>query len=198
MHITFGQNQIVRKLQPLFIHPYIYSNYDIKEMYFVTKFFKICVLETTISFSNSTYQHSTWHNPLPFKSIYFANNNTYIPPPCAANRAPYQTPYLLAMTPIPTQKTPSLNLPINLSTKYVGWHIEIYMVCTPPKPFTTPKRSWWLLWAQNGAHMCYYPLKPLGVGFWCFMIILKNIWRVKLDVELCLGLRLILCSWLEL
>ena len=151
-------------------------------------------------YPSQTQHTNTPHDTTPFPSKAYTSPTTtpISPPPCAANRAPYQTPYLLAMTPIPTQKTPSLNLPINLSTKYVGWHIEIYMACTPPKPFTTPKRSWWLLWAQNGAHMCYYPLKPLGVGFWCFMIILKNIWRVKLDVELCLGLRLILCSWLEL
>ena len=38
------------------------------------------------------------------------------------------------------------------------------------------------------------PLKSLGVGFLCFMIVLKNIKRVRLSVKLCLGLRLILCS----
>ena len=41
------------------------------------------------------------------------------------------------------------------------------------------------------------PSKPLGVGFWCFTIILKNIRRVRLGVKSCLGFRLILCSWLK-
>ena len=33
------------------------------------------------------------------------------------------------------------------------------------------------------------PLKPLGVGFCCFMIISKNIKNVRLGVNLCLGFR---------
>ena len=41
------------------------------------------------------------------------------------------------------------------------------------------------------------PLKPLGVGFGCVMIIPKNIKRVRLGVKLRLGHRLTLCSELE-
>ena len=44
----------------------------------------------------------------------------------------------------------------------------------------------------------FNPLKPLGVGFRCFMIIPKNINRVKIGVKLCLSLRLTLCSGLEI
>ena len=35
------------------------------------------------------------------------------------------------------------------------------------------------------------PLKPLGVGFCCFVIIPKNIKRVRLGVKLCLDLRFV-------
>ena len=41
------------------------------------------------------------------------------------------------------------------------------------------------------------PLKTLGFGFRCFMIIPKNIIRVKLGEKLCLSLRFILCSGLD-
>ena len=56
------------------------------------------------------------------------------------------------------------------------------------------------VWAQNGAHItCVVnPLKTLGLGFRCFMIIPKNMNKVKLGVNLCLSFMLTLCSGLEI